>query len=447
MTDTLPLLFQQFFEQAQLAPSSTRVLLAMSGGVDSVVLGHLLHRSGIAFSMAHANFQLRDAESERDEDFVRQLAADWQVPLHVKRFDTAEYATTHKCSKQVAARQLRYAWFEELATQEGALIATAHHADDSAETLLHHLFRGTGIAGLRGILPRQGRLIRPLVYARKADVLDYARQHALAWVEDSSNASDDYTRNAIRHSIMPAVEQVFPQAVPQLQQTAQHLYEAAMLYEQAVQQQLRKLVKQQGSEQRVPVLALLKASPRNTIVWEWIKPLHFAPAQVPEVLKLCRARSGAMLENDHWRLLRHRRWLIAMPRGEQAAHSTYVLTTPAGNLHTPDGQLRWHTEAMSGKDIPNLPAHEAWLDADELQWPLVLRRRKAGDYLYPLGMQKKKKLSRVLIDLRLSVADKGKIWVLESALRIAWVPGIRIDDRCKLTAATRQVLRLHWTPA
>lgn len=419
----------------------------MSGGVDSVVLGHLMRQAGISFSMAHANFQLRGAESERDEAFVRQLANEWQVPLHVRRFDTTDYAAAHKCSIQVAARQLRYAWFQELANEEAALIATAHHADDSAETLLHHLFRGTGIAGLRGILPRQGRLIRPLIAARKVDVLAYARQHSLTWVEDSSNASDDYTRNAIRHSIMPAVEQVFPQAVVQLQQTAQHLHEATMLYEQAVQQQLRKMVKLQGAEQRVAVLALLKASPRNTLVWEWIKPLHFAPAQVAEVLKLCKARSGAVLENDHWRLLRHRRWLIAMPRMEQAAQSTYVLATPAGTLHTPDGQLRWHTEAMSGKDIPNLPAHEAWLDADALQWPLVLRRRKAGDYLYPLGMQKKKKLSRVLIDLRLSVADKEKIWVLESALRIAWVPGIRIDDRCKLTGATQQVLRLHWTPA
>ncbi|MCU0335512.1 MAG: tRNA lysidine(34) synthetase TilS, partial [Chitinophagaceae bacterium] len=281
--------FQHFLNEQFGTAAPGRWLLAMSGGVDSVVLGHLLHQSGMAFSIAHANFQLRGAESQRDEDFVRQLAADWQVPLHVQRFDTTAYAASHQCSIQVAARQLRYAWFEELALQEGALIATAHHADDSAETLLHHLFRGTGIAGLRGILPRQGRLIRPLIHARKADVLAYARQHGLAWVEDSSNAGDDYTRNAIRHTIMPAVIQVFPQAVPQLQQTAQHLYEAALLYEQAVQQQLRKLVKQQGGEQRVPVLALLKASPRNTLVWEWIKPLQFAPAQVPEVLKLCKA--------------------------------------------------------------------------------------------------------------------------------------------------------------
>ncbi|HSC53085.1 MAG TPA: tRNA lysidine(34) synthetase TilS [Phnomibacter sp.] len=444
----LPAAFSAYIHTYQLLPKDASVLLAMSGGVDSVVLAHLFRSTAIPFTIAHCNFQLRGDESVRDENFVRSLAQQWQVPLLVKHFDTKEYATTHACSIQVAARNLRYDWFQACVRTSDItqLIATAHHANDSVETMLMNLMRGTGIEGLHGILPRRGNIIRPLLFATKEEIIDHAKKHDLNWVEDSSNDSSKYTRNFIRNEMIPAAEKIFPAAVKNMLGTIQKMQEAELLYTQAIAQHKSKLLQREKGEFKIPVLLLLKAKPLRSITWELIKGFDFTEGQVDEVLKLCTAATGAYVQSASWRIIRHRKWLLIAPV-QTAIATTLVVEGNNGELQMPQGTLTWKTlDAVDANAYKQLKPAEAMLDARQLAFPLVLRPWKAGDYLYPLGMRKKKKLARLLIDLKLSTTEKEKVWVLESQQKIVWVLGLRIDDRFKLTAQTGQVVHLHFKP-
>jgi tRNA(Ile)-lysidine synthase len=409
-------------------------------------LGHLLLQNDIPFSMAHCNFQLRDDESSRDEQFVRTLAAAWQVPLYVKHFDTKKYADEHACSIQVAARELRYTWFYALLVSEmkNGLLATAHHANDSVETMLMNLMRGTGIEGLHGILPKKDKLIRPLLFATKQEILEYALANNLAWVEDSSNESSKYTRNFIRNEMIPAAEKIFPAAVKNMLGTIEKMQEAEQLYMQAIAQHKKKLLIPVKEEWQIPVLLLQKTQPIKTITWELIKPFGFSEGQMGEVLKLCHAETGSYVQAMDWRIIRHRKWLLIAP-SQTAQASHFLIEGDDCETNFPAGKLNWKTNAAFDLQmIKQLSVNEAVLDAKHLPFPLILRPWKVGDYFYPLGMRKKKKVARLLIDLKLSKTAKEKIWVLESNNRIVWVVGLRIDDRFKVTPATTAVLQLQF---
>jgi tRNA(Ile)-lysidine synthase len=430
------------------------LLLAVSGGVDSVVLAHLLHTTGLPFVMAHCNFRLRAEESERDEVFVHRLAALYGKTLLVRQFDTAAYAGEHKISIQEAARELRYSWFRALLEGEQwpgeagspvplAAIATAHHANDNIETLLINFFRGTGISGLHGILPVQGRVIRPLLFAGKEDILQYAADHALGWVEDSSNSSEKYTRNFFRRRIIPAVQEVFPQAEQNLLQNIERFRDIELLYRQAVQAHTRKLLEQKGDEVHIPVLKLQQVQPLPTVLWEIIKPYGFHTGQVNEVLKLLDAVSGSYVSSATHQVIRNRNWLIIAPL--QTTTAQHIL------IEKHNSRVAFAGGTLQLENIParaisiSHQASVACLDAAAIQYPLLLRRWQQGDYFYPLGMRKKKKLSRFLIDLKLSKTDKEKVWVLEMNRKIIWVIGYRIDDRFKITPASPTMLKIVFT--
>lgn len=431
----------------QLHPANDRLLVAVSGGVDSIVLTDLLVKSGFDLVIAHCNFQLRGEESERDEAFVRQVAARYKLPVLVQRFNTKQFASENKLSTQEAARKLRYDWFSELISTEKAktnthpfFLVTAHHADDNVETMLMHFFRGTGIQGLTGMpfYHQERRMVRPLLFASRDEILTYAKDNDLAWVEDSSNASDKYTRNLFRNKIIPSLKDVFPQLEENLHGNLQRFSEVAELYAEVVEQRKKKLIETRGSEVHIPLLKLQKTTPLRTISFEIIKDYGFSSAQVDELIKLFDADNGSFIESSSYRLIKNRGWLIIAPKKNDIAEHI-IIEEGETLVHFSNGEL--HIKKLDAAKV-QLSADKdvALLDASVIRFPLLLRKWKQGDYFYPLGMKKKKKLSRFFIDQKLSLLDKERTWVLEMDKKIVWVVGLRIDDRFKLTPATKDVI-------
>lgn len=436
--------FTSYIEKEQLFTRDQPLLLAVSGGVDSVVMAHLFKAAGFTFSIAHCNFQLRGDESLRDEAFVEDLATRMQVPFYKVRFDTMSHTTTHRVSIQVAARQLRYEWLERtMVKTDCSYIVTAHHMQDNAETVLMNLCKGTGIAGLHGILPKQAFLVRPLLFAQKADILAYATQHSIPFVEDSSNITVKYTRNFFRHKVIPAIQETFPGVVSNVAGSIERFREAEILYAQAIEKHLKRLVVEKGNMYMIPVLKLQKTIPMQTVAWEIFRQYGCSPAQLPQVIELLNSSSGKLVETSSHRIIRDRQWLLVTPLTEEEA-AVIVIEKDRSSVATSTGILRLKTGAR--KDTTGIPAAAdiACLDRQSLQYPLLLRKWKQGDYFYPLGMRKKKKLSRFFIDQKLSLPQKENIWVLESARRIVWIVGLRIDDRFKITEHTKELLTIEW---
>ena len=438
----------------QWSTINCHLLVAVSGGIDSVVLVHLLHQSGFSFSIAHCNFQLRREESERDEAFVKTLAAQYDKLLFIQKFDTENYAAQYKLSTQEAARKLRYDWFAEIVNSQRSavdgrqsaidLIATAHHANDNIETLLINFFRGTGISGLHGILPRQNNIIRPLLFAKREDVEAYANDNHLQWVEDSSNASDKYTRNFFRHHLLPLVKEVFINAEDNLLQNIQRFSEAGILYNQAVELHKKKLVEQKGNEVNIPVLKLQKTEPLLTIIWEIIKGFNFTSSQVADIKNLLTAENGKYVASSSHRVIRNRAWLIIAPlQTEEAKH--ILIEENDGKIVYEEGKIVLYKLTTDNYQL-STDKNIATLDAKYIQYPLLLRRWKPGDYFYPLGMTKKKKLSKFFIDGKLSKTAKEKVWVVEMNKKIIWVIGYRIDDRFKITGSTKEIMMIKAVP-
>ncbi|WP_207493736.1 tRNA lysidine(34) synthetase TilS [Aridibaculum aurantiacum] len=418
-------------------------LLAVSGGIDSVVLCDLFHKAKLQFSIAHCNFQLRGAESERDELFVKELAKKYEVDIFVQHFDTKAYAENNKLSTQVAARDLRYDWFRQLIAEgKASYIVTAHHADDNIETVVMNFFRGTGLKGLIGMDEHFQQVWRPLLGIRRKEILDYAAQHELQHVEDSSNASSNYTRNYFRNEMLPAIAQVFPQVVENLLKNIARLTEVELVYKQAIANYKKQLVEIKGKEAHIPILKLLKAEPVRTILWEILSEYNFTAAQVDEILKLMQADNGSYVESPSHRIIKNRNWLIIAAKKAEEISNFIVVEAQQKKVDFPGGSLQFEYDIPASHVTISADASVAFIDAHELHFPLLLRKWKKGDYFYPLGMQKKKKLSKFFIDNKLSLIQKENTWVLESNKRIVWVIGQRLDNRFKLQPSTGSVVRV-----
>ena len=432
--------FKAFIAKEHLFATGGPLLIALSGGLDSVVLAELCYLCGYDLRIAHCNFQLRGEESVRDEEFVRGLEERYGE-VYITRFDTEAYVATNKVSVQVAARELRYGWFESMVRAGAARwIVTAHHLDDNIETMLMHFFKGTGIAGMRGMLPKQGNIVRPLLFARKEELRAFAVDAGLRWVEDSSNESDKYTRNFFRHQLIPLIAQAYPAAAGNLADNLGRFREVEVLYRQAVEGWKTKLMEVRGQEVHIPVEKLRKAAPLLTIVYEMLEPFGFSPQQAAEVIALLDSPTGRYVQSRMYRVLKNRNWLIVSPLAETQAE--YILIEEAGVACFIEGELRLKEVAVQEPldQGPNV----ALLDADKIGYPFLLRRWKAGDYFYPLGLRKKKKVARFLIDAKVSLAEKERVWVLEMDKKLIWVVGRRIDDRWKIGPGTRRVLRIEW---
>ncbi len=448
--------FQDNIKQQHLFTSKDRLLLAVSGGVDSVILCELCRQSGFDFIIAHCNFQLRGEESERDEQFVKALGAKYGVRVVVKKFDTTAHAVQHKLSVQEAARDLRYSWFNELLFPDSGFstldyILTAHHADDNAETVLMNFCRGTGLKGLTGIPAAAANLRRPLLPFSKEELLQFATANKIDYVEDSSNLSSKYTRNLFRNEIFPLISKVYPQVKENLEDNINRFKEIEQLYRFSVGEIKKKLCKQKGNEVHIPVKQLI-AFHNRALIYEIITDYGFAEKQVEEVLKLAESESGKYIQSPggSYRMIRHRHWFIISPvQSTEAANiviekEDHTISFHGGILQLQTTPAPAFAKVLAGKSNLPLPGsnHIACLDPKDIQFPLLLRKWKTGDYFYPLGMKKKKKLSRFFIDQKLSKTEKENAWVIESNKRIIWLVGMRIDERFKITPATKNILQL-----
>lgn len=449
--------FIHFVEKEKLFQPKDVLLLAVSGGVDSVVLCELCKLSGYSFVIAHCNFNLRGNESDEDEKFVRQLASHYQSEILVKNFNTVEYAGQKKLSIQEAARELRYTWFNDIISGKDLInyadikvipqyILTAHHRDDNIETVLMNFFKGTGITGMRGMLPKTGKLVRPLLFASKAQLQEFAVGRQLSYREDSSNLSDKYSRNYIRHQVLPLVEKIYPGAAENITANIERFRETEYLYHHAIEQYKKKLLDYRNNDVYIPVSKLMNISPLHSVLYEVTKQYGFTPGQVDDIARLLHSESGKFVLSESYRILKNRNWLIISPLAE-SAHQIKIIEAGTDFIHFANGNLIFKEKKIndSAEKIP-ADVYTALLDMKYIQFPLILRKWQAGDYFYPLGMTKKKKLSRFFIDKKLSLTDKEKIWVLEMNKKIIWVINYRIDDRFKITNNTKTILQIKFQP-
>ncbi len=438
--------WQKKFSQ-MLAPGDA-IVLASSGGLDSTVLAHVFKANQIPFILAHANFQLRGAESTRDQDFVESLGKILNVPVFVKQFETETYATGANFSIQEAARELRYNWFADLMVRQYetfslSCIATAHHTDDSIETMLMHFFRGTGIEGLTGIPAwhREKKVIRPLLPFNRKELESFALSNGIKFITDSSNSKDDYTRNYFRNQLIPQLQEVFPQVRENLQRNLFRFEEAAILYQDAVSQQLKKMMEQKEREWHIPILKWKKAIPLQTITWEIIRKFGFSASQTNEVIKLFDSENASTIESASYRIIKNRAWMIIAPL--EIDHEANIVIHEDGVFPFASGSIEIKQIKNTNSPIRSTDGIE-YLDATKIHFPLLLRKNKTGDYFYPLGMTKKKKLSKFFIDAKLSKTEKESVWVLEMDRTIIAVIGHRIDNRFKYADKSATLLRISY---
>ena len=420
---------------------SDTILVACSGGVDSVVLCYLLQKEGYAFEIAHCNFQLRGNESVRDEMFVRQLGQTLNVKVNVILFDTNGHATTNKLSTQVAARELRYGWFNELLITNPDLkyIATAHNANDNAETAAMNFFKGTGISGLHGILPVNNKIVRPILHWTRQEIELFAKENKINWVEDSSNAGTKYTRNHFRHNVYPVIEKNISNAVNNVNATIGHMREAEILYNERIEEYRQLLIDNSGDYPTIAIEKLRGVKAVSTVLYELLKEFGFQPDQVPYVIELLDAQSGKYVAGTGYKITKNRDDLMIVPvepfvfNGLFFSKHDVRITLPNGQLHL---ELTDRNNIQTFKNDRNI----VYLDADLIKENLNIRLWQDGDYFYPLGMSSKKKIARFLIDVKVAVADKDKTFVLEHNGDIVWLVNHRADNRYRVTSDSKQVL-------
>ena len=436
---------------------NTHFIIAVSGGVDSVVLTALMQQMGANCSIAHANFQLRGDESNRDESFVQAFATKMGMPFLTKRFDTLAFAEQYKMGIQQAAREIRYAWFESLIKEMNLqskakiVLLTAHHADDQVETVLMQFFRGTGLHGLTGIPAIRTHqqnplatdhidLIRPLLPFSKVNIKDFAKSNALDFVEDSSNLKNDYTRNLIRNQLIPQMETIYPNVNQQVLDTISRLKEAEAIVDATVAAYWKKHIRFPKGIPTIELTSWNQLKGNATYIWGLVQAYGFKATQLKEIHKIAGASKGAFIASSSHRLIKWDNQIQIVSNQEDKVYETIskdqqVVDTLFGKL-----QLEW-IDNMEALNV-DTSATMAYLDAEQLSWPLLNRSWVATDYFYPLGLRKKKKLNHFLGSLKLSPAIKSKTTVLCSDSKIAWVVGQRIDDRFKITPNTKLVVKI-----
>ncbi|AKD56282.1 tRNA lysidine(34) synthetase TilS [Spirosoma radiotolerans] len=438
--------FLGFINDNHLFESTDQVLLAVSGGLDSVVMAELFHRVNQPFAIAHVNFTLRASDSDEDAVFVENMAKRYGVPFHLVCYDTTTVAKERGLSIQMAARELRYTWFDQLLQDYSyACLATAHHKNDVLETLLLNLTRGTGLAGLHGILARQNQIVRPLLFATREQLVAFVNEAGLLYREDSSNADDKYARNRIRHYVVPILNDLNPGLWQTVPRTVERLRAAEVLMRTELDRSWQTVAEVQDEGILLPTEKLLTLPELTFRLMEWLKPMGFTTDQTRQVADMLNKPTGHVIQSTTHRVVHERAGLFIEVLPEQVDINLVLSDWPTEVLDV--SKERTLTIKKTAKPAEFNPAPDpaiASLDADQLTFPLRIRRWKQGDKVQPLGLKGHKLVSDLLNDLKLSRSEREQTVVLLSGGEIAWVVGRRIGHRFRVTAQTRQIAQFSY---
>ncbi len=430
--------FEKYVAQNELFGHDDKILLTVSGGVDSMVMMSLFAASGYRFGVAHCNFQLRGQESDEDE------ALGYGVELFNRRFDTQGEMERTGESMEMAARRLRYTWFRSLCDEHGYnVIAIAHHINDSIETFFINMLRGTGLRGLTGISVQAGRIVRPLMFATRKDILDYATAHRIPYREDSSNRSTKYLRNKVRLGIVPMLREINPQFTTVMRRNISRLTDAQTFIDRSVELIRRDAMTEQGGLYTLHVDRIDASLPLGYVVYEILNSMFGFKGDTVDAL------CHALQQNNTGRRFYSREWVATIDRGRIvigriADEDTCMTQVEQGVLRSYCGSSVLHYEYCDIDMIDSVttPDNVALVDADKLRFPLTLRRWQQGDWFVPFGMSGRKKVSDFLIDAKVSMAEKSRQFVLLSGDDVVWLVGRRADDRFRLTRQTENVLKI-----
>ncbi|GEO03539.1 tRNA(Ile)-lysidine synthase [Adhaeribacter aerolatus] len=434
-----------YAQQHALFTLEDKIIATVSGGIDSVVLCDILHKLKITFCVAHANFGLRAEESDADELFVKKLAKKYNVPFYSEQFNTQEFAQQEKISTQMAARTLRYSWFEQLRQKLNYnYVATAHHQNDAAETILLNLTKGTGIAGLHGIAVKKEYLIRPLLCLSKDDIYEYVTENQLIWREDSSNESTKYQRNLIRHEVMPVLKKINPSLETTISQTVEKIQGAEQIYLAYINQVRQNAYRTEAGVTYLDLEPLRQATALPVVLFELLRDYNFNYDNTKAILETFAGISGKTFESATHVLVKDRDQLVITPK-DLRVYGSFEINETDEYFEQPNLKLQIRRAAAENYQIPR-GRQIAALDLNLLQFPLKIRPWKEGDWFVPLGMNGKKKLSDFFINEKIPVNLKNRIMVLTSDKSIVWIIGYRLDNRFKVTDKTEQVLELEIKP-
>lgn len=435
--------FRKFIKNQKLWGSQSKLLIAVSGGIDSVSLVDLCLKLNLNFGIAHCNFSLRGKESDGDAQFVKELAAEYDIPFFTIRFNTIEKAEELGISIQMAARKLRYDWFEETAVENNYThIVTAHHLDDQIETFFINLLRGSGLNGLHGIPVKKGRIVRPMLFATRKQIHGYASDNKLKWREDSSNESDKYLRNRIRHHIIPELTELNPAFRETMSETFYRLKETNSIYKQKIADGRADLIEETETEIRILLSWLDEFGNHATWLFELLKPFGFNFTVVKDIVQSLNGQPGKIFLSPTHRLVKDREHLIITPLEKPEQHHTQVINIEKETIFIESPiSLRFEILDNEKLDFKKDNTH-AFIDLGKLKFPLTLRKWQPGDRFFPLGMKNPKKLSDFFINEKLSLSEKENTWLLISDNKIAWVAGHRIDNRFRVTKQTRKVMHV-----
>lgn len=436
-------LIRTYIEKYQLLTHDRPVVVGFSGGADSVALLSILVRLGYTCYALHCNFHLRGEESMRDERFAEAFAGKVGIPFYKTDFDTHTYAAEKHISIEMAARQLRYGWFEEMREKLGAqAIAVAHHADDNVETVLLNLVRGSGIRGLRGMMPKNGFIVRPLLGVGRKEILAWLETHQYEYVTDSTNLTDAYTRNFIRLQVLPLLEEINPSAREAILRSATHLGETEAIYLDVLERAEKEVRRADGS---FSIPALLTFPSPQTILYELLKPYGFTRLVTEDIFSSLQKESGKFFYSPAYRLLKDRDWLLVTLRDEQPVGEECIrIEGEEGDLKAPV-ELSWRKSVITEDFSIIKDKHIAYFDYDALRFPLSIRRWKKGDWFIPFGMKGRKKLSDYFTDRKYSRIQKEAVWLLCSGNDIVWIIGERPDNRFRINKGTKSVLIVNFS--